>query len=112
MLAADAAGTEALRACSPGVIAVLPKGPTMADWLYPGDARPYGDTGRARRPAQAAAAADVLTRLGFATHPRVVSAHAHPWRRTADGAEIDLHITFWGRPERRRRCGASCRDGR
>jgi hypothetical protein len=96
-LAADAAGAEVLRALdAAGVIAMLLKGPTVADWLYPADARPYVDIDVLVAPTQAAAAADVLTRLGFAPYPRFVSPHAHPWQRAADQAEIDLHITVWG----------------
>ena len=96
-LATDAAGAEVLRTLdTAGVIAVLLKGATVADWLYPGEARPYVDTDVLVAPTQAAAAADVLVRLGFVPYPRFVSPHAHPWQRAADGAEIDLHITVWG----------------
>lgn len=61
----------------------------MADWIYRGEATPYVDTNVLGAPAQAAAAGDVLTRPGFAAHPHFVSAHAHPWRRAADGLMLD-----------------------
>lgn len=96
-LASDAAGAEVMRALAAAAVpAILLKGPTLADWLYPGEARPYVDTDVLVAPADAAAAADTLSALGFTRHPRYVSAHAHPWQRRRDGAEVDLHLTIWG----------------
>jgi hypothetical protein len=79
-----------------GIESILLKGPTLAEWLYPGDLRPYVDADLLVAPSRVMDAAAVLARLGFEPTEHHVSLHAHPWFRRADGAEIDLHVRLWG----------------
>lgn len=96
-LATDAVCGEvaaALRAA--GLDSIVLKGPTTAEWLYPNEVRGYADADLLISPATANRAAAVLEGLGFAPFAGYVSPHGHPWLRSADGAEVDLHITLWG----------------
>jgi Uncharacterised nucleotidyltransferase len=79
-----------------GIESIVLKGPTIAEWLYPNEARPYIDADLLVAPGQVMEAAAVMQGLGFAPFERHVSPHAHPWLRAADGAQIDLHVTIWG----------------
>ncbi len=96
-LAADAVCGEVVAAFKAnGIDPILLKGSTFADWLYHDDVRPCGDVDLLVDPAQVMTAAAALTKLGFAPYPRHVSPHAHPWVRSSDGAELDLHISPFG----------------
>jgi hypothetical protein len=103
-LATDAAGAAVVAAFDAAQIeSILLKGPTIADWLYPGELRPYVDADLLVSPDQVMRAAAVLKDLGFGPFDRHVSPHAHPWIRGSDGAQVDLHVTIWGphRPAQR-----------
>jgi len=103
-LATDAAGAKVVAAFDAAQIeSILLKGPTIADWLYPGELRPYVDADLLVSPDQVMRAASVLEDLGFSPFDRHVSPHAHPWIRGSDGAQVDLHVTIWGphRPAQR-----------
>ena len=96
-LAADALCVEIVTAFrADGIDSILLKGSTIADWLYTDDVRPCGDLDLLVAPARVMDAADVLERLGFVPYPRHVSPHAHPWLRSSDHAELDLHIMPFG----------------
>lgn len=96
-LAVDAYSAEVVAALNArGVESILLKGPSIADWLYSGQARMYVDADLLIAPSSLRLATDALRELGFAPFDAFVSAHAHPWRREADHAEIDLHLTIWG----------------
>jgi hypothetical protein len=96
-LAADAVCTEVVRAWNAeGIESILLKGPTLADWLYPGELRSYVDIDLFVAPDRLMDGATILTQLGFAPFERHVSLHAHPWLRAGDGAEVDLHANLWG----------------
>src|SRR5581483_7959630 len=74
---------------------VLLRGPSIAQWLYPTDFRPYGDTDLLVSPSDFAAAARVLRRIGFGNPTRGRSLHAHTYRRLetpmAQPLCVDLH---------------------
>jgi hypothetical protein len=96
-LAADGVCAEVVAAWrAEGIEPVLLKGPTVAEWLYPGDVRSYVDIDLLVAPSRVLDAAAVLIALGFDAVDHHVSLHAHPWVRAADGAEVDLHVTLWG----------------
>ena len=99
-LAADAVTCEVvagLRAA--GVEPVLLKGPTTADWLYPGELRSYNDTDLLVSPGDQESAALVLGELGFGyvetgSSERERDDHSRTFARA--GAEVDLHFTLSG----------------
>lgn len=94
-LATDRATGEVLRAWrSEGIEPILLKGVSVAEWLYPGESRTYGDVDMLVDPARILDAAAGLERLGFEPVPFHVSHHAHPWLRDRDGVAVDLHITL------------------
>jgi hypothetical protein len=96
-LAADAVCAEVVSGWqAAGIDAVLLKGPTTAEWLYPHAVRGYVDTDLLVDPARVLDAADVLRALGFDYVKVHVAEHSHPWVRLSDGAEVDLHVTLWG----------------
>jgi len=96
-LASDAVCAEVVAEWSQrGIDSILLKGPTVAEWLYPDRSRGYVDIDLLVDPERVLDAAEVLGELGFAAFDGHVSLHAHPWVRTRDGAEIDLHVTLWG----------------
>lgn len=84
-----------------GVRCLLLKGPSVAQWLYadPGD-RAYGDTDLLVAPADAPAARQTLTGIGFrrmwgpVAHPGMREPPSHPWRR--DAFVVDLHEAIVG----------------
>jgi hypothetical protein len=73
------------------------KGPAIAYWLYDDAARPYTDSDLLIDPRDLTVAEQVLTQLGFRcedddrAHPFIFEAHAQEWRRSEDGAVVDLH---------------------
>jgi hypothetical protein len=96
-LATDAVCAEVVAALQgKGVDPILLKGSTFADWLYRDEVRVSGDVDLLVQPERIADAATVLETLGFVPYHRHVSTHAHPWIRSSDGAEIDLHISPFG----------------
>jgi hypothetical protein len=91
---------EALR--GRGIEAILLKGPAIRDLLYrdlPG-ARGYVDADLLVEERNLAAAAAVLTELGFRRADErgmdALTLYATTWHRARDGAEIDLHRTLHG----------------
>jgi hypothetical protein len=103
-LRADAVSAQAVRALrAVGVRSILLKGPTVAEWIYdPDEVRPYVDSDLLVSPSGFDLASSVLVRLGFEelTHevdtPERGLAHAVPWLRHRDGAQLDLHRTLTG----------------
>ncbi len=92
---------SALRAA--GVRPILLKGPATTRWLTPDApaARSYVDVDILVHPAQRHAAERVLSQLGFVGPgwwylKDGVRAHAEPWIRPTDGANVDLHRTLHG----------------
>ena len=99
-LAVDATTAEVVRAFDgAGVESILLKGPVMARLLDLGD-RPYGDADLLVPVRRRAFAEAELAILGFVPvadiRPELISLHAQPWRRSRDGAVVDLHHTIWG----------------
>jgi hypothetical protein len=95
-LAIDSTAAEVVTAFrAAGIEPVLLKGKTVADWLYPGEVRPYGDVDLLVAPWLASQAESVLARLGFTPGEDRVSPHAHPWIRE-DGMQVDLHTRLFG----------------
>jgi hypothetical protein len=96
-LATDAAAGEVFLALAGrGIDSILLKGPTIAEWLYPDELRPYVDADLLVAPDHLMMAAEVLRDLGFAPYERQVSPHAHPWIRSSDWVVVDLHVAIWG----------------
>jgi Uncharacterised nucleotidyltransferase len=84
-----------------GVRAILLKGASFADWLYPDGARVYVDVDLLVERERAAAAEELLRELGYSQlwAPEDVPADrpiASHWRRADGGPPIDLH---WALPE-------------
>jgi hypothetical protein len=79
-----------------GIEPILLKGPTLAEWLYPGEVRSYVDADLLVAPSDLLRAAEILGELGYRPFDGFVSLHAHPWLRPQDGGEIDLHANLWG----------------
>lgn len=83
------------------VRAILLKGASFADWLYPNGARGYVDVDLLVRADAAAAAEALLRELGYSQlwapedmpADRPIASH---WRRSDGGPPIDLH---WALPE-------------
>jgi hypothetical protein len=77
-----------------GITAILLKGPSIAQWLYPSGGRPYGDCDLLVSPGDFAPAASILRRLGFGQPTWAWAEHAHTYRRTDAGGCVlcvDLH---------------------
>ena len=95
-LAAEVAGALAAE----GIASLVLKGPVLAEWLYPGEVRPYGDSDLLIAPADWKRAIAVLERLGFeeyrdpTIHPPLPSAAATEFLRGRDN--LDLHQTLPG----------------
>ena len=95
-LAAEIAGAFAAE----GIETLVLKGPVLAEWLYPGEVRPYGDADLMVAPHDWGAAAAILCRLGFAdylgpmAHPRMESFASTAFLRGEDN--LDLHCTLHG----------------
>ncbi len=95
----DTVAAEVIAALSEANIpSVLLKGPVTARWLYSGDpgARHYRDVDVLVPPFGHAGAEEVLAGLGFerswdARLDDEIELHGHEWRRSADGAVVDLH---------------------
>lgn len=98
-LAVDAAARELSEAFArAGIEAILLKGGSL-QWLYEGEARPYGDIDVLVAPDRVAQAQGVLAARGFRTGPGLAppqTPHARPWLRPGDGAVADLHWTVSG----------------
>ncbi len=96
----DRATVEAVMAMrEAGLEPILIKGPATAALLYPGETRPYADADLLVDPALRPAAQRVLTELGYDAELEDDDVpeyhrdmwHAQPWRRSTDGARVDLH---------------------
>ena len=85
---------------SEGIASILLKGPSFRRWLYPTGGRRYTDSDLLVPPYRVDDARSVLARAGFepAETERVFDdpKHALGWRRPADGANVDLHVTLKG----------------
>lgn len=83
-----------------GIESVVLKGPAIAEWLYPGEVRHYGDSDVMVRPADWRHAVGVLERLGFRSrlepmdHPRLESFASTAFVSGVDN--LDLHRTLQG----------------
>jgi Uncharacterised nucleotidyltransferase len=98
-VAVDVAG----RLRQSGVRAILLKGASFADWLYPDGTRTYVDVDLLVRPDSAPVAEALLRELGYGPlwAPEDMPADlpiASHWRRSDGGPPIDLH---WALPEAR-----------
>ena len=87
-----------------GVRALVIKGPTIADWLYPDEARVSADADILVPPAQYDLAVETLVRRGFVDYAEGYrdserTAHALTFTRTdpaVGGHQVDLHYFFPG----------------
>lgn len=85
-----------------GIRSIVLKGPSIATWLYDGEARPYVDSDVLIPPQQLAAAHSVLAELDFeaASSQNALEIFspqsARTWMRRADVAQVDLHHTLVG----------------
>jgi hypothetical protein len=76
------------------------KGPALAEWLYPGEVRPYGDSDLMVAPSDWDQAVAVLNRLGFSdylgpmAHPRMESFAGTCFAR--GDKSVDLHCALHG----------------
>lgn len=102
-LARDVATAEVTKALEEAAIShVLLKGPSLARWLYAThEIRDSVDIDLLVSPAEWSIAASVLESLGFdpchdEPPPGTWTAHAGNWKRSADGAIVDLHRTIAG----------------
>jgi len=100
-LGADVAGREAIAGLrDAGVPVLLLKGPALTHAF--GSRRVYGDVDLLVPPGEADRAGTVLESLGFrrllrdGDVPLRGAQHAHEWRRDADRASVDLHVTLSG----------------
>jgi len=95
-LTAEIAGAFAAE----GIESLVLKGPALAEWLYPGEVRPYGDSDLMITPGDWQRAVVVLERLGFhnylesLAHPRMESFASTAFLRGEDN--LDLHCTLHG----------------
>jgi hypothetical protein len=95
-LTAEIAGAFAAE----GIDSLVLKGPALAEWLYPGEVRVYGDSDLMVRPNDWQRAVGVLERLGFQNilepmaHPRMESFAGTAFGRGDDN--VDLHCTLDG----------------
>jgi hypothetical protein len=77
-----------------GINAILLKGPSIAQWLYPAGGRPYGDSDLLVSPADFTRAASLLRKLGFGAPAWAWAEHAHTYRRVDESGCVlcvDLH---------------------
>ena len=85
---------------SAGIESLVLKGPVLAEWLYAGEVRPYGDSDLLVAPTDWDRAVGVLERLGFEkylnplSHPPIESSTATAFLRNHDN--VDLHRTLHG----------------
>lgn len=83
-----------------GIETLVLKGPALAEWLYPEEVRPYGDSDMMVAPGDWNQAVTVLNRLGFSdylgpmAHPRMESFAGTGFAR--DDENIDLHCALHG----------------
>jgi hypothetical protein len=83
-----------------GIDTLVLKGPALAEWLYPGEVRPYGDSDIMVAPGDWDQAVTVLNRLGFSdylgpmAHPRMESFSGTCFARDDKG--VDLHCALDG----------------
>jgi hypothetical protein len=83
-----------------GIESLVLKGPVLAEWLYPGEVRPYGDSDLLIAPGDWEHALEVLNRLGFRkyldplSHPPIESSAAMQFLRGEDN--VDVHRTMPG----------------
>jgi Uncharacterised nucleotidyltransferase len=83
-----------------GIPALLLKGPAIAEWLYPGEVRDYGDSDLLVFPADWDQAVAQLETAGFhahlegITHPRMDALEGTAFLRGDDN--VDLHYTLPG----------------
>jgi hypothetical protein len=83
-----------------GIETLVLKGPVLAEWLYPGEVRPYDDSDLMVAPENWACAVGVLVRLGFVdylgpmAHPRMESFAGTGFGR--NGESVDLHCALHG----------------
>jgi hypothetical protein len=83
-----------------GIDTLVLKGPVLAQWLYPGEVRPYGDSDLMVAHADWERAVATLRRLGFSdhlgpmAHPRMESFASTAFLR--GDANVDLHCTLAG----------------
>jgi len=83
-----------------GIESLVLKGPALAEWLYPGEVRPYSDTDLMVAPGDWDQAVTVLNRLDFSdylgpmAHPRMESRAGTAFVRGQDA--VDLHCTLHG----------------
>lgn len=95
-LTAEIAGTFAAE----GIETLILKGPVLAEWLYPGEVRPYGDSDLMVAPSNWEAAVRILRGLGFSdhlgpmAHPRMESFASTAFLRGEDN--LDLHCALHG----------------
>jgi len=95
-LTAEIAGTFAAE----GIETLVLKGPVLAEWLYPDEVRPYGDSDLMVAPENWVRAVGVLERLGFLdylgpmSHPRMESFAGTGFIR--NGESVDLHCALHG----------------
>ena len=95
-LTVDIAGALA----SEAIESLVLKGPVLAEWLYPGELRVYGDADLMVSPDDWQRAVGVLERLGFQNylapmdHPRMQSFAGTAFLRGTDN--VDLHCTLHG----------------
>jgi len=96
LVAAEVAGAFG----AAGIESLVLKGPVLAEWLYPGEVRPYGDADLMVAPGNWPAAVEILSELGFSdhlgpmAHPRMESFASTAFLRDADN--LDLHCTLHG----------------
>ncbi len=83
-----------------GIETIVLKGPVLAEWLYPDEVRPYGDSDIMVAPDDWQRAVGVLERLGFSNylepmaHPRMESFAGTGFVRDEDN--VDLHCALHG----------------
>jgi hypothetical protein len=83
-----------------GIESLVLKGPVLAEWLYPDEVRPYGDSDLLVAPGDWEPALAVLERLGFQkyldpqSHPPIESSAATAFVRGHES--VDLHRSLHG----------------
>src|SRR5271167_2131990 len=95
-LSAEIAGAFEAR----GIATLVLKGPALAEWLYPGEVRPYGDSDLMVAPGDWGRAVATLRELGFSDH---LGPMAHPRMESFAGTafvrgkeNLDLHCALHG----------------
>jgi hypothetical protein len=85
-----------------GIETLVLKGPVLARWLYPGEARPYVDSDLMVAPGNRARAVGALKRLGFVEHrpwmptPLSLDIGRTTFSRSGGGGMVDLHCQLPG----------------